>query len=91
MMPRSSAVRRADRTLQASVRRTVAFPDRRTAPLLAQNEAISRFVRQHCDSELRFLLPEVTSVHEALRMADQHRPMNPIERMQVASMLSALK
>jgi hypothetical protein len=57
------------------------------APLMAENEAISRYVLEKNDPELRMLLPEICSPTEAMRIADNLRPMSEPERLQLATML----
>src|ERR1017187_8421682 len=57
------------------------------APLMAENEAISRYVMEKNDPELRMLLPEICSPVEAMRIADDLRPMSRPERLQLATML----
>jgi hypothetical protein len=60
------------------------------APLMAENEAISQYVLQKNDPELRMLLPEICSPAEAMRIADNLRPMTPPERLQLARLLLKL-
>ena len=60
------------------------------APLMAENEAISQYVMQQNDPELRSLLPEICSPVEALRIANQMRPMSQPEKLQLAKLLSKL-
>ena len=57
------------------------------APLMAENEAISRYVMEKNDPELRMLLPEICSPVEAMRIADDLRPMSRPERLQLATLL----
>jgi len=57
------------------------------APLMAENEAISRYVLEKNDPQLRMLLPEICSPAEAIRIADNLRPMTPPERLQLSRML----
>jgi hypothetical protein len=54
---------------------------------MAENEAISRYVLEKNDPELRMLLPEICSPSEAMRIADNLRPMSEPERLQLATML----
>jgi hypothetical protein len=60
------------------------------APLMAENEAISKYVTSQGDPNLRSLLPEICSPVEALRIADQMRPMTPPEKLQLATLLLKL-
>ena len=60
------------------------------APLMAENEAISRYVLEKDDPELRMLLPEICSPTEAMRIADNLRPMSEPERLQLSRMLQKL-
>ena len=69
---------------------TVAMNYQELAPLMAENEAISRYVQEQGDPSLRMLLPEICSPAEAMRIADRQRPMNPIEQMQLAQLLTKL-
>ncbi|MCB2022339.1 MAG: hypothetical protein KDG44_16205, partial [Burkholderiaceae bacterium] len=60
------------------------------APLLAENEAISAFVTSQGSLMLRSLLPEVTTVQEALRIAQADRPMSKKQTLQLSKMLHKL-
>lgn len=60
-------------------------------PLLAENQAISRYILQTGNSSLRTSLPEVTSLQEALRVADLENPMlTSSMRRQLAMLLQKL-
>jgi hypothetical protein len=76
--------------LKAGVSTTVATNYQELAPLMAENKAISRYVVEKSDPELSMFLPEILNPREAMLIADKHRPMNPMERLKLAQMLTKL-
>jgi hypothetical protein len=80
----------ADALEQAGVPQKVAFLYQTLGPLLAENEAISHYIQKTDSSDLRMTLPEITTVPEALRIADLERPMTDRERKMLASLLIPL-
>lgn len=61
-------------------------------PLLLENQAISRFIVETDNLELRNQLPEVTDVQEALWLLSQDYPLDPKEMRDVEKLLNqALK
>lgn len=60
------------------------------APLLAENEAISQYIIQAADPSLRQILPAITSVAEALKVAEMENPMSDEERSSLAALLEPL-
>lgn len=58
-----------------------------TAPLLAENVAISRFVQQSNNPSLRISLPEIVSPTEAIRLAAEEFRMTKPEQSQLRTAL----
>lgn len=61
------------------------------APLLAENEAISRYLVASGSPHLRGCLPEVTSVNEALTMASQDYLLTRPQISQLRKMMTRLQ
>lgn len=59
-------------------------------PLLAENEAISRFSTAKGDSQIRELLPEIPTLQEALRVAEMQEPLTGSERLKLSRLLRPL-
>lgn len=60
------------------------------APLMVENEAISRFVVDSGNSSLRMILPEVVSVQEALNLATREYRLTEQEARQLYRLLVPL-
>ncbi len=60
------------------------------APLLAENEAISSYINQTDNSDLRTALPEVLNAPEAVAIASQERPLSESEQQQLLDLLQPL-
>lgn len=60
------------------------------APLLAENEAISSYINQTGNSDLRAALPEVLNAPEAVAIASQERPLSKSEQEKLLQMLQPL-
>ena len=56
-------------------------------PLLLENVAISKFTQEQ--PNYRQALPEIVSIAEAVIVASQDRPLNPMQQKQLASLLQA--
>ena len=63
---------------------------RLTAPLLAENEAISAYLLEMDRQELRNSLPELTSVNEAVILASQEYRLNASQQKKLTALLSKL-
>lgn len=61
------------------------------APLLAENEAISRYINKTGDTSLREALPEILNANEAVVIASQDRPLSKSEQQTLLSMLKRLE
>lgn len=68
----------------------VALAYQEIGPLLVENEAISRFIQKKGDPSLRSILPEVTTLVEALEIAEMDRPMTYSNRKMLATLLREL-
>jgi len=60
------------------------------APLLMENEAISKYVESSGNSSLRMVLPEVTDVKEALMLATREYQLTEQELKQLYRLLKPL-
>lgn len=60
-----------------------------TAPLLAENEAISRYVEASGNPGLRASLPELTSINEALVLASHEFRLSPSQQSMLRKLLLA--
>lgn len=60
------------------------------APLLAENETISRYIRKTGNMQLRGALPEVTTPREALEVARAEFRLEESEAQQLHALLSRL-
>lgn len=60
------------------------------APLLAENQAISSYINQTGNSDLRAALPEVLNAPEAVAIASQERPLSKNEQETLLQMLRPL-
>lgn len=60
------------------------------APLLMENEAISKYVESSGNSSLRMVLPEVTDVKEALMLATREYQLTEQELKQLYRLLRPL-
>lgn len=79
------------RKLVASgVETTVALAYQTVAPLWLENVAISRHIVRTGKSDLRYLLPEVTSLAEALDLAEREWMLDPAQLLQLRRLLNAL-
>lgn len=61
------------------------------APLLAENQAISRFINKTGNSSLRDALPEILTASEAMVVASQDRVLSKSEQQTLQRMLSRLE
>ena len=59
-----------------------------TAPLLAENEAISSFVEMTNRQDLRSSMPELTSVNEAVILASQEYRLSPSQQAKLTHLLN---
>jgi hypothetical protein len=59
-------------------------------PLLAENEAISRFSMKKGDSQIRQVLPEIATLQQALEVAEMQQPMTGNERLRLSRLLRPL-
>lgn len=82
---------------QAKVLEARGVPDRvivayqRLAPLLAENEAISRYINRTGNTSLREALPEILNAEEAVVIATQDRPLSKSEQKTLLDMLKRLE
>lgn len=60
------------------------------APLLAENEAISEYINQTGNSDLRSAMPEVLTAPEAVAIASQDRPLSKSEQSTLLTLLQPL-
>ena len=60
---------------------------RLTAPLLQENVAISRYVMEARRPELRSILPELTTVNEAVILASNEYRLTPSQQSRLAKLL----
>lgn len=60
------------------------------APLLAENQAISAYINQTGNSDLRAALPEVLNAAEAVAIASLERPLSRSEQATLLQMLQPL-
>lgn len=60
------------------------------APLLSENEAISSYINQTDNSDLRAALPEVLNAPEAVAIASQERPLSSSEQSELLKLLQPL-
>ena len=58
--------------------------------LVARGAHLARTMVAQGHPSLRMLLPEICTPAEAMRIADKHRPMNPMERLKLAQLLTKL-
>mgnify|MGYP000861486529 FL=1 len=63
----------------------------RLAPLLAENEAISRYINRTGNTSLREALPEILNAEEAVVIATQDRPLSKSEQKILLDMLKRLE
>lgn len=54
-------------------------------PFLLENVAISKYTQEH--PNYRPALPEIVSISEAVIVASQDRPLNPMQQKQLAKLL----
>lgn len=82
---------------QAKVLEARGVPDRvivayqMLAPLLAENEAISRYINRTGNTSLREALPEILNAEEAVVIATQDRPLSKSEQKTLLDMLKRLE
>lgn len=82
---------------QAKVLEARGVPDsvivayQRLAPLLAENEAISRYINRTGNSSLRDALPEILNAEEAVVIATQDQPLSKSEQKTLLDMLKRLE
>lgn len=82
---------------QAKVLEARGVPDsvivayQRLAPLLAENEAISRYINRTGNTSLRDALPEILNAEEAVVIATQDRPLSKSEQKILLDMLKRLE
>lgn len=82
---------------QAKVLEARGVPDsvivayQRLAPLLAENEAISRYINRTGNSSLRDALPEILNAEEAVVIATQDHPLSKSEQQTLLDMLKRLE
>ena len=74
----------------AGVADRVALAYQEVGPLLAEHQAISRFIATTENSALRASLPEVTTVAEAVTLATQEFDLTPEEASGLAGLLSRM-
>lgn len=60
------------------------------APLLAENQAISRYIEQTGNSDLRLALPEILNAQEAVAIASQDRPLSSSEQSALLELLQPM-
>lgn len=60
------------------------------APLLAEHQAISAYINQTGNSDLRTALPEVLNAAEAVAIAAQERPLSKSEQATLLQLLQPL-
>jgi hypothetical protein len=60
------------------------------APLLAEHEAISSYINQMDNSDLRAAMPEVLNAPEAVAIASQEHPLSKDEQTQLLQLLQPL-
>lgn|SRR5690554_4780670 len=63
----------------------------RLAPLLAENEAISRYINRTGNTSLREALPEILNAEEAVVIATQDQPLSKSEQKTLLDMLKRLE
>lgn len=63
----------------------------RLAPLLAENEAISRYINRTGNTSLREALPEILNAEEAVVIATQDQPLSKSEQQTLLDMLKRLE
>ena len=80
----------ADKMIEKGVPLQVVLAYQEIGPLLAEHRAISRFVAEEGDPQLRALLPEILEVDEALEIAQMDRPTLYSHRKQLRDLLSNL-
>ena len=73
------------KTLKAKVGQGVAASYQDVMPLLTENVAISKFIQEQ--PNYRQALPEIVSIAEAVILASQERPLNPMQQKQLANLL----
>ena len=73
------------KTLKAKVGQDVAASYQDVMPLLTENVAISKFIQEQ--PNYRQALPEIVSIAEAVILAPQERPLNPMQQKQLANLL----
>lgn len=82
---------------QAKVLEARGVPDsvivayQRLAPLLAENEAISRYINRTGNTSLREALPEILNAEEAVVIATQDQPLSKSEQQTLLDMLKRLE
>lgn len=82
---------------QAKVLEARGVPDsvivayQRLAPLLAENEAISRYINRTGNTSLREALPEILNAEEAVVIATQDQPLSKSEQKTLLDMLKRLE
>lgn len=60
------------------------------APLLAENQAISQYINQTGNSDLRSGLPEILNAQEAVSIASQDRPLSSSEQSTLLELLQPM-
>lgn len=75
---------------RAGVAPRVALAYQEIGPILAEHQAISRFIAMTEDSSLRSTLPEVTTVAEAVNLATAEFDLSPDEADGLAALLSRM-
>lgn len=59
------------------------------APMLLENEAISQYVQDESSATLRWSLPELTSISEAVALATEEYRLNPQQQARLRKLLLA--
>jgi hypothetical protein len=77
--------------VQAGTDSTVAKAYQAVAPLLMENVAISKYIQQTEQPELRSCLPEIATVNEAIYLASKEYTMTAAQQTQLKALLSQLK
>ena len=77
------------RPLKAEHGQEVAHAYLMVRPLLLENVAISRFIQETDQSNLRQALPEVVSISEAIYLASMESPLMPIQQASLRTLLEA--
>lgn len=81
------ALAKTQESAGASPRATLAYAT--VAPLLLENQAISRYIQMKDNDSLRASLPELTTVDEATSLATQEYRLNGLDQKSLKKLLNA--